>query len=217
MATLPKVYVSVAATAPTPTVAPETLKSSQKLDSPSIRVNLNPLSVSDFKSEETKQGNAVVKKENGIANEESKQRSIAELHKMLSGSKAQIKEQPCFAFETEQNQQKMQEVLGTKMLTTFVSNGNQTKAVLSPPQDKNTVSESHQEPAIFNREQTPLHREIRDNISKFVHKMTVGHQKYPMEKKLTSVITLAGKNRGASMHLGSESAVRKKISNLQRL
>ncbi|KAK7383027.1 hypothetical protein VNO78_28692 [Psophocarpus tetragonolobus] len=53
----------------------------------------------------------------------------------------------------------------------------------------------------------PLQKGIRDDITKFVHKLTASvHPTQPMDDKQFSVITLAGDNRGATMHLGSESA-----------
>ncbi|KAL7605066.1 hypothetical protein Lser_V15G18705 [Lactuca serriola] len=52
--------------------------------------------------------------------------------------------------------------------------------------------------------QVPLHREIKDDITKFIHKMATSHPKQSMDEKPASVITLAGDNKGASMHLGSD-------------
>ena len=53
----------------------------------------------------------------------------------------------------------------------------------------------------------PLQKGIKDDITKFVHKLTASvHPTQHMDDKQFSVITLAGDNRGATMHLGSESA-----------
>lgn len=53
----------------------------------------------------------------------------------------------------------------------------------------------------------PLQKGIKDDITKFVHKLTASvHPTEPMDEKQFSVITLAGDNRGATMQLGSESA-----------
>ncbi|XP_073139959.1 uncharacterized protein [Henckelia pumila] len=55
-------------------------------------------------------------------------------------------------------------------------------------------------------ENVPLHKEIRGNLSTFVNKMAIGDQKNGVHDKPVSVITLAGENRGASMHLGPDSS-----------
>ncbi|KAL2318745.1 hypothetical protein Fmac_032621 [Flemingia macrophylla] len=56
-------------------------------------------------------------------------------------------------------------------------------------------------------EAPPLQKGIKDDITKFVHKLTASvHPTQPMDEKQFSIITLAGDNRGATMHLGSESA-----------
>ncbi|GMP81376.1 hypothetical protein CsSME_00036113 [Camellia sinensis var. sinensis] len=67
------------------------------------------------------------------------------------------------------------------------------------------IGESCNEPTISNGKRGPLLKEIRGDISKFVHKIATQHPKFPMEKKPVTVITLAGENRGASMQLGAES------------
>ncbi|KAI8003497.1 hypothetical protein LOK49_LG08G00449 [Camellia lanceoleosa] len=67
------------------------------------------------------------------------------------------------------------------------------------------ISESCHEPTISNGKRAPLLKQIRGDISKFVHKIATQHPKFPMEKKPVTVITLAGENRGASMQLGAES------------
>ncbi|KAM7257103.1 hypothetical protein ACFE04_012844 [Oxalis oulophora] len=54
-------------------------------------------------------------------------------------------------------------------------------------------------------EATPFHKEIRENISNLVHKVATGESKHSLDEGTVSVITLAGENRGASMHIGSES------------
>ncbi|KAJ8530609.1 hypothetical protein K7X08_023490 [Anisodus acutangulus] len=52
----------------------------------------------------------------------------------------------------------------------------------------------------------PLNKEVKDNISKFTHRMAVGDGKQNFGETPVSVITLAGDNRGASMQLGSDSS-----------
>ncbi|XP_073286029.1 uncharacterized protein [Primulina huaijiensis] len=55
-------------------------------------------------------------------------------------------------------------------------------------------------------ENVPLYKEIREGLSTFVNKMSFGDPKSGVHDKPLSVITLAGENRGASMHLGSDSS-----------
>ncbi|KZV28865.1 hypothetical protein F511_13660 [Dorcoceras hygrometricum] len=52
----------------------------------------------------------------------------------------------------------------------------------------------------------PLHQEIKEDLSTFLNKMASGDPKISVHDKPVSVITLAGENRGASMHLGSDSS-----------
>ncbi|CAH1422261.1 unnamed protein product [Lactuca virosa] len=62
----------------------------------------------------------------------------------------------------------------------------------------------------------PLHREIKDDITKFIHKMATSHPKQSMDEKPASVITLAGDNKGASMHLGSHAKKKEGAIDIQR-
>ncbi|XP_004499168.1 uncharacterized protein [Cicer arietinum] len=55
-------------------------------------------------------------------------------------------------------------------------------------------------------EKGPLQKGIKDDITKFVGKISASvNPTHPMEDKQFSVITLTGDNRGATMHVGSES------------
>ncbi|CAN0872527.1 hypothetical protein LINGRAHAP2_LOCUS10142 [Linum grandiflorum] len=53
-------------------------------------------------------------------------------------------------------------------------------------------------------EQVPFHREIKQEVSKLVQKLGQGHTKQPMGDQPVSVLTLAGENRGATMHFQGE-------------
>ncbi|CAL5340692.1 unnamed protein product [Camellia sinensis] len=79
------------------------------------------------------------------------------------------------------------------------------KALQESDAKSEEISESCHEPTISNGKRAPLLKQIRGDISKFVHKIATQHPKFPMEKKPVTVITLAGENRGASMQLGAES------------
>ncbi|PIA52700.1 hypothetical protein AQUCO_01000516v1 [Aquilegia coerulea] len=55
-------------------------------------------------------------------------------------------------------------------------------------------------------ESSNLPKEIKDDISRFTHKMSVDHPEKTIDENPMSVITLTGENKGASMQLGSEAA-----------
>ncbi|RDY04894.1 hypothetical protein CR513_11317, partial [Mucuna pruriens] len=89
--------------------------------------------------------------------------------------------------------------------------GKDTRVVSSTHEGTKNVSSSSIPPektVPFSGEKAPpLQKGIKDDITKFVHKLTASvHPTQPTDEKQFSVITLAGDNRGATMHLGSESA-----------
>ncbi|KAL3514661.1 hypothetical protein ACH5RR_027378 [Cinchona calisaya] len=83
----------------------------------------------------------------------------------------------------------------------------QSKAA-QKPRNKTMVVDTHRKLANSNGEHIPLHKEIRDDISKLINKMAVGDSKHSIDGRKVSVITLAGENSGASMHVSSESSRR---------
>ncbi|PHT84837.1 hypothetical protein T459_13280 [Capsicum annuum] len=90
-----------------------------------------------------------------------------------------------------------------------VSNGKQTRTI--PSQLKNKTVSGRKETAGSAEQDIPLNKEVKDNISKLIHRMVVGDGKINLEEGPVSVITLAGDNRGASMQLGSNSSKRGSI------
>nr|XP_043616309.1 vegetative cell wall protein gp1-like [Erigeron canadensis] len=55
----------------------------------------------------------------------------------------------------------------------------------------------------------PLHREIKDDISQLINKiLATSLPKQHIDEKHASIITLAGENNGASMHLASDSSIK---------
>ncbi|XP_009785473.1 flocculation protein FLO11 [Nicotiana sylvestris] len=98
----------------------------------------------------------------------------------------------------------------------LVSNGNHTKTVSSQPKNKTIVNSSSKETAGFAEQDIPLNKEVKDNISKFIHRMAVGDGKQNLEEGPVSVITLAGDNRGASMQLGSDSSSKEGAIHIHR-
>ncbi|XP_019443168.1 PREDICTED: muscle M-line assembly protein unc-89-like isoform X2 [Lupinus angustifolius] len=71
---------------------------------------------------------------------------------------------------------------------------------------RNVSSISPERPVSSNEEKAPLQKGIKDDISEFVYKLATFHPSHPTDDKEFSVITLAGDNRGAIMHVGSDTA-----------
>ncbi|KAL3372130.1 hypothetical protein AABB24_008590 [Solanum stoloniferum] len=80
----------------------------------------------------------------------------------------------------------------------------------------NRVSNGKQTRTISAEPDIPLNKEVKDNISKFINRMTVGDGKQKLEEGPVSVITLAGDNRGASMQLSSNSSRKGKAVHIHR-
>lgn len=204
MATQPlKESHPVATIAPTETVATETTSHAQKSNSSTIAADLKSLAEPDGNAEETK---------------ENKPNPVPEHLTEASHYKENVKEKQSVTFQAEQKEQEKQEILGSpkEILSTPIPNEKQNKTPISPLMARSPVNENRQKPAIPNGQRVPLHKELRDDISKFVHKMAIGDSKNPKDEKPVSVITLAGENRGASMHLGSESGKREGAVHIHR-
>ncbi|KAK2660547.1 hypothetical protein Ddye_007080 [Dipteronia dyeriana] len=159
------------------------------------------------KSEDEKKAEKELMKEektNGSIDEGHGQRTVTE---MLTAAGTRTKEFLGATFQSgEKKQEKQESFERKKPLTTYSSDEKQIKTVSStPPKDRHTLGNTHQKLDTANGERAPLHKQIKEDVSKFVNKLTIGHQKQPMDGKLLSMITLAGENRGASMYLGPES------------
>ncbi|KAG7986647.1 hypothetical protein I3843_03G091900 [Carya illinoinensis] len=84
------------------------------------------------------------------------------------------------------------------------------------PKDKKISSKSTtQRPStvVSDGAQLPLHEAVRGDIFKHLQKLTTS---YPIDEKPVSVITIAGGNEGASMHLALESAEKEGRVHMQR-
>ncbi|OIT04020.1 PREDICTED: uncharacterized protein LOC109225046 [Nicotiana attenuata] len=97
-----------------------------------------------------------------------------------------------------------------------VSNRKHTRTVLSQPKNKTVASSSSKETAVSTEQDIPLNKMVKDNISKFIHRMAIGDGKKNLEEGPGSVITLAGDNRGASMQLGSDSSRKEGAIHIRR-
>ncbi|XP_022764380.1 muscle M-line assembly protein unc-89-like [Durio zibethinus] len=143
----------------------------------------------------------------GSIHEEIEQRTITNLLAASTEAGTKTRELLGAAFETgKRHQENQEDIERKKTWTTSSTDEKQIKTVSSKyPKDRNTPNNSHQKHVTSNWEQAPLHKEIREDISKLFPKLATGQPKLPTDEKVISVLTLAGENRGASFHLGSES------------
>jgi hypothetical protein len=95
-----------------------------------------------------------------------------------------------------------EDIFERKKTTTISPNGETIKTART----RSAFGESHQKTSMSNGEKVPLQKEIREDISKFVHNLGMEHMEHPIGEKPVSVVTLAGENRGATMYVGSESS-----------
>ncbi|KAE8713401.1 Tubby like protein 6 [Hibiscus syriacus] len=148
--------------------------------------------------------------------EEPKQRTVTKLLPSTNDGGMKTREQFEAAPEIRKRHQKKQEEIGTKKRLTTPSTDEKEMKTMLNPKIESTPNKAHQKHVSSNWEQVPLHEEIREDISKFVHKLTTGQPQLPTEQQLISVLTLAGENRGASFHLGSESSKKDGLVHIHR-
>lgn len=104
---------------------------------------------------------------------------------------------------------KQEEATKDHSLVNPVPKGRQTRASASQTRNKIISTGSSQKTAVYSEPHIPLHKEIKDNISKVLNRVAVGGGKQETAGKTpVNVITLAGDNRGASMQLGSDSSTK---------
>lgn len=145
-------------------------------------------------------------KTNGSADEQMP-RTISELLTAASGLETRSKELFGAKIKTEERKQEKHEIFERKKpQSTPESEEKHIKTVSSTHAKDRNITGNHQKPGVSNGDRTPLHKEIKEDISKFVHKLAIGHSKQPVDDRPVSIITVAGENRGASMQLGAESA-----------
>ncbi|XP_043710095.1 proteoglycan 4-like [Telopea speciosissima] len=140
------------------------------------------------------------------ADEEPKQRTITELISVASGLRTKTKGQPNITPQDGKKKLEKQAALEGKQTTETGSKDRESKVVTAYPKERSMGSESRPESTIFLGDQGILQREIRDDISKLVNKLAMGDPKQAIDGNQATVITLAGENRGAVMHVGTESA-----------
>ncbi|MBA0710978.1 hypothetical protein Golax_010219, partial [Gossypium laxum] len=101
--------------------------------------------------------------------------------------------------------EKQEDTERKKTLTSSSSDERQIKTVSSTyPKGGSRPSNSHETNVDSKSEQVPLHKGIREDISKFVHALVTGKPKLHTDEKSVNVVTLAGENSGASFRCISE-------------
>ncbi|KAK9002748.1 hypothetical protein V6N11_060329 [Hibiscus sabdariffa] len=121
------------------------------------------------------------------------------------------------AKEKGKRRPRKEDVERKKTLTASSTDEKQIKTVSSTyPKDRSRPSDSPEKHADSKAEQVPLHKEIREDISKFVRKLVTGKPELTTDEKPESVITLAGENSGASFRCGSESTNKEELAHIHR-
>lgn len=197
----------------TSTQAEETLVLNQKSDSSIVSSETKSLPESDGNPGQDREGKEILQEDGS----KEKITGVTETLSAAAGADVATQMHPSVAFDAEQKQLEKEEVMGKKeTISNPSSHGKEDQTVILNLKDKIRVSESRQEPNISNGDKAPLHKEIRGDISKFLHEMATNQQKHKLGESPAVVITLAGENRGASMQLGSESAKREGTVHIHR-
>jgi hypothetical protein len=112
----------------------------------------------------------------------------------------------------DKKQHGVKETVERKIMFATSNSSGKDIGVLSSKDPSSSISNQRNAPLSDEREKGnekekgPIQKGIKDDITKFVHKISASVQPtQPMEDKKFSVITLTGDNRGATMHVGSES------------
>lgn len=153
---------------------------------------------------------------NAPVDEEPKQRTITELPSITPGSIKQTRGQSIFTPQAEEKQLEKLAALDVKKTTEMGFKGRESKVVATHPKDWTAGNESRPRSTTFHGERPPLHKGIREDVSKFVQKLAVGNLKQPIGEIPATVITLVGENTGAAMHLRTKSSKREGPVQIQR-
>ena len=121
-------------------------------------------------------------------------------HTIASTSRTKTKDPFTRAFHADKKRHGARETVKRKMMfATSKPSEKDIRFVSSADSGTKDVSS-------ISPEKAPLHKGIKDDVSKFVHKIATIDPTQPVDDKQFSVIALAGDNRGATMQVGSESA-----------
>ena len=147
------------------------------------------------------------------AYEEPIQKTISEDIKAAPGPKKDTKDIRSVTFQAPKRQQKRETSDRKETIETTSYIGKHIKTVSSSHPTEGKITMSFQKGVSPTGEEAPRQKEIKEDISKLVHKLSTGPQ---VDGKPISVITLTGENRGASMHLSSEPAKKEASIHIHR-
>lgn len=191
-------------TSTTPVQGLETPTPTQK--SSTVNGEHKPVMELTAKPEETQEVKEVVQETKVKINEETK-KEVNNILTPKSGSGVNIIEKAEIPSKSNQKNAEKQEALDTKeILPTSVPSLKQTNTTTSQLKKRSMISDTQKISAQPSGEHVALHKDIRDDLSTFVNRVTAGDPKTAINDKPVSVITLAGENRGASMQMGSNSS-----------
>ncbi|XP_050160164.1 uncharacterized protein LOC126633559 [Malus sylvestris] len=181
--------------------AVETVASPKKVDPDTIGGDQKPHPESETESKEHKEREKVLlvikeEKANDPDYKELMQETATQLHAAVTGFGKHTKDLLEVASQAEQRHSKEEAFDRKETLASSSSSSKLTKA----PEDTSTPRISIQKMVSSTVKQAPLHREIRENALK-LNKLAIEDQ---MHEKPVSIVTVAGENRGASMHISSE-------------
>ncbi|XP_057793780.1 uncharacterized protein LOC131010324 [Salvia miltiorrhiza] len=177
-----------------PAQGPETRETSKSLGSSIVNDGRHAPDIKlDAKHKETKDVKEVVEATKTEAGDE-KKKEVNDSIAPKSTSDAQIVEKAEIPRE-KQAAPSTKEVLATPGYATA-----------SQPVKKSKSSSAQEKPALPNEEHTPLHKNIKADMSKFANELAGEDHKKAISDRPVSVITIAGENRGASMHMESDSS-----------
>lgn len=110
------------------------------------------------------------------------------------------------AIETTLSGVRKQEILERREISSTSGFGGKQTVLSTHAKERVPVGEPRPKPATLTSGRVPLHKEIREDITKLVQKLTTGHPKqWTKDEKSINITSLLGENRGASMHFLSES------------
>ncbi|KAM1021507.1 hypothetical protein ACFX2I_042606 [Malus domestica] len=181
--------------------AVETVASPKKVDPDTIGGDQKHHPESETESKEHKEREKVLlvikeEKANDPDYKELMQETATQLHAAVTGFGKHTKDLLEVASQAEQRHSKEEAFDRKETLASSSSSSKLTKA----PEDTSTPRISIQKMVSSTVKQAPLHREIRENALK-LNKLAIEDQ---MHEKPVSIVTVAGENRGASMHISSE-------------
>lgn len=165
-----------------------------------------PQTEKDFKTTSYKEPKQIRKG----SHDEPKKEAIIE--KIVIGSKSQTKAHPQ-AQPEEEEQHSEKEVFEIKEVFKKIEKGSDKENEFRGNERVTRLPHKH---ANAGGQKAPPHKDIKENLPKYVHKQGGQQEKHLMHEKPFSIVTLTGENIGATMHLRSESLQKERPIHIHR-